>query len=237
MSIPPSHVYVAEAPESIDRSSNEAYQADRDEFNPGETLRFKRATFVNENPEVWTFRVDQDGGRHKVGPATKIGRISPSARWTAGPPGRYEIHTRPIKPDKPKSERPDTKITGYTVEPGDGNAGEETVGSAGDWTNTEEPSNPLGELADKPGFVNDGDGGAEVAPALRDEVDMTVDDVVSSSSSDVDDFADRVASTASSSTSSSGSSSASSSSGLGIGQVPGILVVAAAVVAGWWWFR
>lgn len=167
MSIPVSHVYVGEAPESIDRSSNEAYQADRDEFNPGETLRFKRATFTDESPEVWTFRVAEDGRPHKVGPAIKIGRVTPSARWTPTEPGRWEVHTRPEKPDKPKSERPDTKITGYTVEPGDGNAGEETSGSADDWTNTEEPG-PEIEPENYAGIVNaDNEQGIALAPDLR----------------------------------------------------------------------
>lgn len=168
MSLPPSHVYVAEAPSSIDRSSASAVQSDSDKIESGETLRFKRATFVSSSPEVWVMRVDPNT-RRQVGPSTKIGRISPSARWTAGRPGRYEVHTRPTKPDKPKSERPDTKITGYTVESGSGNTGEETVGDPSDWTNTEEPGPDI-DPANYRGIVNaDNEEGVALAPELRRE--------------------------------------------------------------------
>jgi hypothetical protein len=161
-------VYVGEAPESIDRSSNAAYQADGDRFEPGETLRFKRATWSDLEGPVYAFRVNESSNyREKVGPATRIDSVNAHARWTAGTPGRYEVWTVPRKPAK-TGEMPGEKVTAYTVESGDGNRGEETVGSADDWTNVD--SSTQIDPSNYAGIVNaDNEQGIALAPSLRRE--------------------------------------------------------------------
>jgi len=211
-----------------------------DGIHPGDTLRLRGGTTATESAEVWVMPAAPDPSTRpsrpeKAGEARRIGSLPGMVTWTAGDPGTYQLATGP----NPRLGLADYRRDDMDVDTGiiryDVTAGEGTSVDADDYLNTTEPDNGLADLADKPGFVAaDNEHGVRVAPALRDEIDTTIDDLVSSSSSEVDSFADRVDSAASTSTS---SSSTSTTSSFGIGQVPGILVVAAAVVAGWWWLR
>lgn len=152
----PREARIVEAPSSVDRTTNEAYQADLERITPGETVRLKDTLQIETSPELV---VETPSGATK--PA---GRLGPSWRYTPTETGTFVVRTADGR-----------EVESFDVEAGAGNAGGETIGSPSEWTNVDD--SPDVDASDVPGVVGaDNPDGAALAPVAR-EQGIDVDDV------------------------------------------------------------
>jgi hypothetical protein len=208
-----------EAPSSLNRSDgHEGIVEDKQTIETGETVSTFNENIIGKYDRTRATLVRPDG-------STKdLGILDVHTSFTPQQAGEFVVRG------------PEGVIQRIDVVSGNGDVGDETIGDPGDFTNVE-PADDEPDLAERPGFVNaDNELGARVAPAVRDEVDMTVDDLVGGSG-DVEGFADRVESAAST-TASTTTSSTSTSSTPSPPAPPALAslapLVVAAVALGWW---